>query len=125
MAPDGYVRLRLENLNTLSFSHLFSQNDSDFLQALRAQTIPASAAGFSEWTSNTNPVISLGWGWFIHNQSNRMLLAPDGVRSNVMLVDACGYDLGPFKTSSLFCMWLSAFEWQDAVSTALHEPISC
>ena len=125
MAPDGYVRLRLEDLSAVSFFHLFSESDSDFLQELRTLTIPASAAGFSEWTSNTNPVISLGWGWFIHNQSNQVLLAPDGVRSNVMLVDASGYDLGPLKTSSLFCMWLSAFEWKEIVSTALQETISC
>jgi hypothetical protein len=104
---------------------LFSESDADFLQELKAQTIPASAAGFSEWKSDNDPAISLGWGWFIHSQSNRMLLAPDGVRGNVMLIDALGYDLGPRKTSSLFGTWLSVFEWQDTVSMALREPIAC
>ncbi|HVK93725.1 MAG TPA: DUF4902 domain-containing protein [Noviherbaspirillum sp.] len=125
MSPDGYIRLPLGRLSALSFVHLFSESDADFLQELKAQTIPASAAGFSEWKSDNDPAISLGWGWFIHSQSNRMLLAPDGVRGNVMLIDALGYDLGPRKTSSLFGTWLSVFEWQDTVSMALREPIAC
>lgn len=119
ISSDGYIRLRLANLNALPFMHMFSENDINFLQELKVQTVPARTAGFSEWQSDTIPAISLGWGWFIHNQSERMLLAPDAVRSNVMLIDTFGYDLGQLKTSSLFCTWLSAFEWQDAVSMAL------
>ncbi|RJG07419.1 DUF4902 domain-containing protein [Noviherbaspirillum cavernae] len=125
MSPDGYIRLPLASLNALSFVHLFSEGDDDFLQELRAQTVPACSAGFSEWKSDTSPPISLGWGWFIHSQSHRMLLAPDGIRSNVMLIDAHGYDLGPGKTSNLFCMWLNAFDWQGVVSMALRDSIAC
>jgi len=118
-SPDGYIRLRLASLNNLSFVHLFSESDSGFLKELRSQTIPARYAGFSEWKSEADPAISLGWGWFIHTDSDRMLLAPDGVRSNVMLIDMHGYDLGPQKTSSLFGAWLNAFDWQPAVAFAL------
>lgn len=125
MSPDGYIRLPLASLHSLSFEHLFSESDADFLQELKAQTIPARSAGFSEWKSNTSPAISLGWGWFIDHRSDRMLLAPDGVRSNVMLIDAYGYDLGPMKTSSLLCTWLSAFEWQGTVSMALRDTLAC
>jgi hypothetical protein len=124
LSPDGYIRLPLASLNSLSFEHLFSDSDADFLQELREQTVPARSAGFSEWKSNTNPAISLGWGWFIHSESERLMLAPDGVRSNVMLIDARGYDLGPGQTSNLFCSWLDTFEWEVAVSVALHDFIS-
>lgn len=125
LSPDGYIRLPLASLNALLFVHLFSESDDDFLDELRAQTIPARAAGFCEWKSNTDPAISLGWGWFIHNKSERLMLAPDGVRSNVMLIDAHGYDLGPVKTSDLFCTWLNAFEWQGVVSMALRDAVAC
>ncbi|MGH8809928.1 MAG: DUF4902 domain-containing protein, partial [Noviherbaspirillum sp.] len=120
ISPDGYIRLRLADLNALHFVHLFSESDTDFLEELVAQTVPARSAGFSEWRTNTNPAISLGWGWFIHEQSERILLAPDAVRSNVMLIDFLGYDLGPLKTSSLFCSWLSVFEWQKTVGLTLR-----
>lgn len=124
VSPDGYIRIRLSNLDVLPFVHLFSESDDGFLQELQSQTIPARCAGFSEWISDTTPPISIGWGWFVHSDSERMLLAPDGVRSNVMLIDTQGYDLGPQKTASLFGAWLSAFEWQPAVSTALNHHAS-
>jgi len=124
LSPDGYIRLRLASLNEISFVHLFSESDSGFLQELRSQTIPARCAGFSEWKSDDYPAISLGWGWFIHSDSDRMLLAPDGIRSNVMFIDTHGYDLGPQKTSSLFGIWLNAFDWQPTVTMALENSIA-
>jgi len=105
----------------MPFVHLFSESDMGFLHELRSQTIPARTAGFSEWVSETNPSISIGWGWFVHSDSERMLLAPDAVRSNVMLIDMQGYDLGAQKTANLFSSWLNAFEWQSAVCLALND----
>lgn len=125
ISPDGYIRLPLASLDALSFEHLYSERDESFLDELKGQTIPACSAGFCEWKSNGTPAISLGWGWFIHCQTERMMLAPDGVRSNVMLIDARGYDLGAEKTSNLFCTWLGTFEWQDMVGKAIRSAMAC
>lgn len=119
ISPDGYIRLSLATLSKLPFTHLASDIDPDFLDELKTQTVAAQTAGFSEWTSDTSPAISLGWGWFIHNQSRRLLLAPDLVRSNVMLIDIHGYDLGTAVTSSLFGTWLAVYDWQHPVACAL------
>lgn len=124
ISPDGYIRLRLSSLDALPFVHLFSESDDGFLAELQSQTVPARCAGFSEWVSETIPPVSIGWGWFIHCDSERMMLAPDGVRSNVMLVDMHGYDLGMEKTARLFGAWLNAFEWQPVVSRALNDHAS-
>jgi hypothetical protein len=121
MSPDGYIRLSLAALTKLPFTHLASGNDSVFLAELEAQTVAAHAAGFSEWMSNTKPAISIGWSWFIHNPSRRLLLAPDIVRSNVMLIDIHGYDLGKEATSNLFTSWLAVYDWQEIVSCQLEE----
>lgn len=125
MSPDGYIRLPLGSLASLSFVHLFSHTDTDFLEDLRDNSIAVSTAGFSEWKSETRPDISLGWGWFIQSQTGKILLAPDGVRSNLMLIDTTGYDLGPLRTSSLLHTWLQGFEWQGAVKSALHKDSAC
>ena len=119
-AADGYIRLPLSRLSAMRFEHLGSDVDAEFLAELKEQALPASNAGFSEWASNTTPAVSLGWGWYIHDTLNRMLLAPDPVRSNVMLTDLRGYDLGPVATSHLFSAWLAGYDWQDNVSTALR-----
>ena len=120
LSSDGYIRLRLPHLSALQFVHLASERDSSFLAELQAKTVPARAAGFCEWMSNSMPAVSVGWGWFIHNPSNRLLLAPEGVRSNVMLTDIYGYDLGPIVTSNLFGTWLTSYDWQKAVIIALQ-----
>jgi hypothetical protein len=120
ISPDGYIRLPLATLTSLPFIHLTSDIDPQFLAELKSQTVAAQTAGFSEWTSDTTPAISLGWGWFIHNQSKCLLLAPDIVRSNVMLIDIHGYDLGTAVTSNLFCTWLAVYDWQKVVSCELR-----
>jgi hypothetical protein len=125
MSPDGYIRLPLGSLVSLPFVHLFSHTDTGFMEDLRDTSVAVSAAGYSEWKSETRPDISLGWGWFVQAQSGQMLLAPDGVRSNLMLIDTTGYDLGPLRTSSLLHTWLQAFEWQGTVKNALHKNSAC
>lgn len=119
-SADGYIRLPLSRLSAMQFEHLGSDADAGFLAELREQALPASNAGFSEWASDTTPAVSLGWGWYIHDTSNRMLPAPDPVRSNVMLTDLHGYDLGPVATAHLFSAWLAGYDWQADVSTALR-----
>jgi len=124
VSHDGYIRLSLKHLSELPFTHLNSDVDPEILEDLQMQTVPAAAAGYSEWTSITTPAISLGWSWFVHSRSGQLLLAPEAVRSNVMLVDARGYDLGQMATSFLFATWLATHEWKNVVSTAVDIP-SC
>lgn len=124
LSPDGYIRLQFACLAGLHLVHLYSDSDPDFLQELKAQTVSARIAGFCEWQSKTEPTVSLGWGWFIHSQSDRMMLAPDPVRSNVMLIDAQGYDLGQRQTANLFYAWLGEFEWRSTVGGFLNHSFS-
>lgn len=124
VSHDGYIRLSLEHLSELPFVHLVSDFDPAILEDLQTQTVPAHAAGYSEWVSNTTPPISLGWSWFLHSRSRRLLPAPEAVRSNVMLVDVHGYDLGQTATSFLFTTWLATHDWQRTVSDAIDIP-SC
>lgn len=125
MSPDGYIRLPLGSLASLPFVHLFSHSDTEFLEDLRDTAIAVRAAGYSEWKSETRPDISLAWGWFIQEQSGQILLAPGGVRSNLMLIDTAGYDVGPIRTSSLLHAWVQTFEWQGTVKSALHKDSVC
>ena len=125
VSPDGYIRLSFDRFRELTFTHLGSGCDPQFLAELVAQGIPASDAGFSEWISSGTPAISIGWGWFIlRSQSQRPLLAPDCVRSNVMLINARGYDLGTAATSNLFRTWLDIHGWQDEANAVLHHSMN-
>jgi hypothetical protein len=124
VSHDGYIRMSLKHLSELPFVHLASDIDPAILEELQMQTVPARAAGYSEWVSDTTPAISLGWSWFVHSQSRQLLPAPEAVRSNVMLVDVRGYDLGQTATSLLFGTWLATHDWQHEVCNAIDIP-SC
>lgn len=119
VSRDGYIRLSLKHLSELPFTHLASDIDLTILEELQAQTVPARMAGYSEWISDTTPTISLGWSWFLHSRSRQLLPAPEAVRSNVMLIDVHGYDLGQTATSFLFTTWLATHDWQHAVTEAV------
>ena len=121
ISPDGYIRLSIDDLTALPFSHLGSWSDPEFQDELSAQSIPSRVAGFSECRSDTTPAVSLGWGWYVHSQSNCLLLAPDAVRSNVMLIDKFGYDLGNLVTSGILNTWFALFDWQSWVFPFAHE----
>ncbi|HEY5799524.1 MAG TPA: DUF4902 domain-containing protein [Burkholderiaceae bacterium] len=116
LSRDGYIRLSLHHLSQLPLIHLDTATDDAILDELRALTVPAAAAGYCEWCSVTTPSISIGWSWFIHSQSAQILPAPEAVRSNVMFVDAQGYDLGQTETSMLFTLWLATHEWKGNVA---------
>ena len=112
ISPDGYVRLSIEQLTLLPFIHSGSFPDFDFQEELQAQDVFCKVAGFSECRSDTTPAISVGWGWYVHSQSSLLLLAPDAVRSNVMLIDKYGYDMGTIVTAGMLSAWLGLFNWQ-------------
>lgn len=119
VSHDGYIRLSLQALSEMPFMHLASDLDPCILSHLKLQTVPAQEAGYSEWSSMTAPTVSIGWSWFIHDQTKRLLPAPETIRSNVMLIDAHGYDLGKVASSYLFVTWLNLQDWQETVADAV------
>lgn len=123
ISPDGYIRLSFATFSALPFVHLFSECDELLQHELQSQTIPANFAGFSECVSATTPAISLGWAWYIENDTDSLLLAPEPVRSNVMIIDMQGYDLGVSGTANLIGEWLQHFDWQAMVKLALRVPV--
>jgi len=116
---DGYIRLSLKRLAMLHLVHVTSVCDNVLLAELIADAIPARLAGYTEWTSETPPFVSLGWDWYGGEISRRCLLITNDVRSNIMLLDGRGYDLGMHRTSHFIASWLAALDWQDAVLSAL------
>jgi hypothetical protein len=116
---DGYIRLSLQALSEMPLMHLASDFDPCILSDLKLQTVPAQEAGYSEWSSLGTPTISIGWSWFVHDQTRRLLPAPETIRSNVMLVDTHGYDLGKVASSHLFNTWLNLYDWQQTVADAI------
>jgi hypothetical protein len=115
---DGYIRMSLKRLAVLQFVHVASACDQTLLAELLADAVPAGAAGYTEWICKTAPFVSLGWDWYRDEVYRRCLLITNEVRSNIMLVDSRGYDLGTQRSAHFIASWLGALEWQSVVLAA-------
>ena len=100
--PDGYVRLTLEQFQAIPLVHLLSGLDPDEFPPLHEGASRTDISGYTEWVSETTPVITLGWDWRMEGASGQARYLRTGFpRSNIMLVDDRRRDLGSAKTAKL------------------------
>ncbi|MDE2324410.1 MAG: DUF4902 domain-containing protein [Betaproteobacteria bacterium] len=118
LSDDGLVRLTLESLRTIRFTHLLSgldEHDGPPPSFEGASLDPIS--GYTEWVTTTSPVITLGWDWWLDASAMPLIYTQAGEpRSNVMIVDAQHHDLGRRKTDETLETLISTLLWQAAVA---------
>jgi hypothetical protein len=128
VSPDGYVRLTVAAFRGIRLAHLLSELDAD------ANPPPSSASGaclasikgYTEWSSQTKPALSLGWDWSIATGGGQVRYQRDGeVRSNVMLVDARRRDLGALATAILLCVAIDILDWETTVDHFISNRYAC
>jgi hypothetical protein len=128
ISQDGYIRLWPGTLDALALKHLFSGLDADLAPPQHC-TARGVVSGYTEWVSEGKPAISVGWDWQVqltHLARPRCMRA--GLpRSNLMLVDATGQDLGADATSLYLAQWLDTHAvrsmlrpWQAQVADACN-----
>jgi hypothetical protein len=74
--------------------------------------------GFTEWVSTGTPAISIGWDWLMVSNGS-IKLVPDTIRSNLMLVDRHGRDLGIEASAAAVVRLLGCLPWQLRVLSSL------
>jgi hypothetical protein len=128
VSPDGYVRLTMAAFRAIPLAHLLSELDADvnLPPSTASGACLASIIGYTEWTSLTTPALSLGWDWRIATASGRVRYEREGeARSNVMLVDSRGRDLGGLATGVLLCAAVDVLEWEQAVDNYINNRYAC
>ena len=118
LSPDGYVRLTPEQFQAIPLVHLLSGLDPDEFPPLHEGASQTFISGYTEWVSESVPVITLGWDWRMEGSSGQACYFRTGFpRSNIMLVKNLRQDLGPAKTAELLEVAIdkSAWGWQAAV----------
>lgn len=118
LCADGYMRCTVPELHALTLIHLHTAIDEDDMDLPdRTQgCLPALVHGYTEWISNAEPTVSLGWDWSLewsngHAQCQLLNLP----RTNLMMVDAEGRDLGDKKTLKVLQDYIVQFDWSDVV----------
>ena len=120
VSPDGLVRLSIDELLSMSISHLISGLDAEqgAHNAMCGQQ--TSISGYTEWVSNSTPAISIGWDWCIKSTASQPYWTRVGSpRSNVMLVYATGGDAGWTKNLEILSTVVDALPWREQIPQAV------
>ncbi len=84
----GLIHLTYQELTLIKFNHLLSGVDTELISPEDDCGRPTELSGFTEWTSETEPIITIGWDWSVKYKDGFMYLERVGQpRSNLMLVD--------------------------------------
>ena len=124
--PDGYVRLTLEQFQAIPLVHLLSGLDPDEFPPLHEGASQTDISGYTEWVSETAPIITLGWDWRMEGASGQTRYLRTGLpRSNIMLLDDLRRDLGSAKTAKLLEAAIDKTAWQAAVQRHITDRYIC
>lgn len=121
---DFYVRLRELHFQRMALRHVQSElevtdetNPSRESEGARTSVL----CGCSEWVTESDPPITAGWDWTM-TPSGGVLLNRHSVRTNLMLVDGIGGDLGHVPSIEAVVRRIEQLPWQRCVLSLLREP---
>jgi Domain of unknown function (DUF4902) len=120
LSEDGYVRLSQARMRAIPLVHLISGLDADPAgpDTGAVGATRAAIAGYTEWLSLTIPALSLGWDWALESADRELRYQRVGEpRSNIMLLDSHGRDLGPISSAVALALLVDEFNWQDTVAS--------
>jgi hypothetical protein len=116
ISPDGYIRLAPAQFSTTVFNHLISGLDEDNPPFSGESAACTAITGYTEWLSETEPKLSVGWDWMMGVEDGKVCFHRVGEpRSNCMLVDAEQRDLGHLASKAALACLVDAFGWQQEV----------
>lgn len=108
---DYYVRLKHVELMQVEFCHFYSEKIGSQSGVL---------FGLTEWRAQraSGVDLSLAWDWECLNDGDVQLHQPAKVRSNIMLIDAQGYDQGLGNTDLACLDVIGKLRWRRILSDA-------
>lgn len=113
MNNDGQIRLSFNALQQLDLVHLISGLDEDGPPQPGMAAMQTVITGYTEWVTHAAPRVTLGWDWQMLAAASQVALQRVGEpRSNLMLQNDAGTDLGHEKSSLLLETFIDAFDWQ-------------
>lgn len=124
MNIDHYLRLEPQQLAQLRLRHLDSQGDMEGPglaagQAGEGACVLQAISGYTEWLDVGGQGYSLGWDWYVQVPQGTLAVTPHSLRTNIMLTNAAGHDLGRRQTEASLEDWLQSWDWASTVWAVL------
>ncbi len=122
---DYRVRLRAAALFTIVFEHVSTLQDFTVLDDAQPAHRSACSAGITEWQGRAaGRLVSLGWDWLRLHDGALVADCTVPVRSNLMLIDARGYDLSLQECDAVLWQFIRAMPWQARAAQALQAELA-
>jgi len=120
LSDDGYVRMPMTLFREIPIAHLISALDLENPAIADRQTTATEISGYTEWISNSQPIITIGWDWWLDVRKTPATCVRVGApRSNIMLLDPTNNDLGHDETVNVLGNSIDSFAWQGKTLEAI------
>ena len=116
IADDGFLRMTLEDVLSLPFTHLASGVDEVGEHGADRCGSRTIISGYTEWVARTSPPVSVGWDWVV-DAGRWMRAGPP--RSNVLLVDPIERPYDWAKNEAILGTVVDAIPWQEQAREAV------
>lgn len=103
----------LSELSSLTLTHFLSGLDDEATEYNHNDVNQTTISGYTEWLSQGEPAITVGWDWHLDLTNNVPCYVRDGwPRTNLMLVDTVTHqDLGDEATAASLARLIDQSEW--------------
>lgn len=116
ISTDGFIRMNENQLMNYPLQHLISTVEST--QIKDSQIL---YYGFTEWATSLTPALSTGWDWEFVEQDGIASLKRIGLpRSNIMIVDVSGTDIGCDITETLIEKKIDTLFWEQFIYAQIN-----
>ena len=115
IAADGFLRMTLEDVLSLSFIHLTSGVDEHFDDGVDRCGSRTTISGYTEWIA-ANAAVTVGWDWIVVAEQWIRVGPP---RSNVLLVDPADHAYDWAKNEAVLGTVVDAIPWQEQACAAI------
>lgn len=116
ISTDGFIRMNENQLMNYPLQHLISTVESTQIEDSQILYY-----GFTEWATSLTPALSTGWDWEFVEQYGIASLKRIGLpRSNIMIVDVSGADIGFDVTETLIEKKIDTLFWEQFIYAQIN-----
>lgn len=116
ISTDGFIRMNENQLMNYPLQHLISTVESTQIEDSQILYY-----GFTEWATSLTPALSTGWDWEFVEQDGIASLKRIGLpRSNIMIVDVSGADIGFDVTETLIEKKIDTLFWEQFIYAQIN-----
>lgn len=116
ISADGFIRMNENQLMNYPLQHLIS-----IVESTQIEDSQILYYGFTEWVTSLTPALSTGWDWeFIEYNGITSIKRIGLPRSNIMIVDVSGTDIGFEVTETLIEKKIDTLFWEQFIYAQIN-----